>query len=133
MRPLADTDVVIVEAARSPLGRRNGGLATVHPADLLATVMKATIDRSGIDPTAVGQAVGGCVTQTGEQTFNITRTAWLAAGLPIETAGTTVDAQCGSGQQAAHMVNDMIAAGTIDISRHCDWSATCCRNPTCAG
>src|SRR5262245_17040299 len=119
MRPLADTDVVIVEAARSPLGRRNGGLATVHPADLLATVMKATIERSGIDPTAVGQAVGGCVTQTGERPVNITRTACVSARLPIAAAGTTVDAQCGSGQQGTNMAAALVASGVIDVAMAC--------------
>lgn len=119
MRPLADTDVVIIEAARSPLGRRNGGLATMHPADLLATVLKATIDRAGIDPTLVGQAIGGCVTQTGEQTFDITRTAWLAAGLGIATAGTTVDAQCGSSQQATNLAAALVAAGVVDVAMAC--------------
>ena len=88
MRPLSDTDVVIVEAARSPMGRRNGGLASVHPADLLAEILGAVVVRSGIDPEVVGQVVGGCVTQTGEQTFNVTRTAWLRAGLPIGTGRT---------------------------------------------
>ena len=68
---IADQDVVIVEAARSPLGRRNGGLATVHPVDLLATVQRTVIERSGIDPVLVGQVIGGCVSQVGEQTFNI--------------------------------------------------------------
>src|SRR3954447_460001 len=87
---LADNDVVIVEAARSPLGRRNGGLATVHPAELLATVLRAVVDRAGVDPQAIGQVVGGCVTQTGEQTFNVPRTAGLRAGLPISAAATTV-------------------------------------------
>jgi acetyl-CoA C-acetyltransferase len=119
MRPLADTDVVILEAARSPLGRRNGGLATVHPADLLAAVLRATIERTGIDPSAVGQAVGGCVTQTGEQTFDITRTAWLAAGLPIETAGTTVDAQCGSSQQATNLAAALVGSGVVDVAMAC--------------
>ena len=76
------TDVVIVEAVRTPVGKRNGGLSTVHPADLLATVQKAAIERSGIDPAAVGQVVTGCVSQVGEQAFNIGRTAWLSAGLP---------------------------------------------------
>jgi acetyl-CoA C-acetyltransferase len=119
MRPLADTDVVIVEAARSPLGRRNGGLATVHPADLLATVVQAVVERSGVDPAAVGQAVGGCVTQTGEQTFNITRTAWLRAGLPITTAATTVDAQCGSSQQATNLAAALVASGVVDVALAC--------------
>jgi len=116
MRPLADTDVVIVEAARSPLGRRNGGLATVHPADLLATVMRAVVERSGVDPAAVGQVVGGCVTQTGEQTFNITRTAWLRAGLPISAAAMTVDTQCGSGQQATNVAAALVASGVVDVA-----------------
>src|SRR6185436_19877972 len=74
---LSDTDVVIVEAVRSPLGRRNGGLASVHPADLLGAVQRATVERSGIDPGTIGQVVAGCVSQTGEQTFDIGRTAWL--------------------------------------------------------
>jgi len=116
MRPLADTDVVIVEAARSPMGRRNGGLATVHPADLLAGILGAVVVRSGIDPEAVGQVVGGCVTQTGEQTFNVTRTAWLRAGLPIGTAATTVDTQCGSGQQAVNLAAALVASGVVDVA-----------------
>ena len=82
MATIADNDVVIVEAARTPLGRRNGGLATVHPVDLLGTVQRAVIERSGIDPALVGQVIGGCVSQVGEQTFNIARNAWLSAGLP---------------------------------------------------
>ena len=119
MRPLADTDVVIVEAARSPLGRRNGGLATVHPADMLATVMEATVQRANVDPESVGQVVGGCVTQTGEQTFNITRTAWLRAGLPISAAATTVDTQCGSGQQATNVAAALVASGVVDVAMAC--------------
>jgi len=116
MRPLSDTDVVIVEAARSPMGRRNGGLASVHPADLLAEILGAVVVRSGIDPEVVGQVVGGCVTQTGEQTFNVTRTAWLRAGLPIGTAATTVDTQCGSGQQAVNFAAALVAAGVVDVA-----------------
>ena len=75
-------DVVIVEAVRSPVGRRNGGLSTMHSADLLGEVQRAVVDRSGIDPAEVGQVVGGCVSQVGMQAFNVTRTAWLTAGLP---------------------------------------------------
>ncbi|MBM3694213.1 MAG: steroid 3-ketoacyl-CoA thiolase [Actinobacteria bacterium] len=116
MRPLSDTDVVIVEAARSPMGRRNGGLASVHPADLLAEILGAVVVRSGIDPEVVGQVVGGCVTQTGEQTFNVTRTAWLRAGLPIGTAATTIDTQCGSGQQAVNLAAALVAAGVADVA-----------------
>lgn len=119
MRPLADTDVVIVEAARSPLGRRNGGLAGAHPADLLATVLSAVVERSGVDPHAVGQVVGGCVTQTGEQTFNVTRTAWLGAGLPITAAATTVDSQCGSSQQATNLAAALVASGVVDVAVSC--------------
>jgi acetyl-CoA C-acetyltransferase len=117
--PLADTDVVIVEAVRSPLGRRNGGLATVHPADLLGGVQVGAIERSGIDPHEVGQLVGGCVSQVGEQTFNIARTAWLAAGMPLEVAGTTVDAQCGSSQQATNLAASLIKAGAVEVALSC--------------
>jgi acetyl-CoA C-acetyltransferase len=119
VRPLADTDVVIVDAVRSPLGRRKGGLATVHPADLLGAVQLAAVERSGIDPTQVGQVLAGCVTQTGEQTFDIARTAWLAAGLPINVAGTTVDSQCGSSQQATNLAAALVAAGVVDVALGC--------------
>ena len=112
-------DVVIVEAARTPLGRRNGGLSSVHPADLLRTAQQAVIERSGIDPGAVGQVVGGCVSQVGEQTFNIARTAWLAAGFPLTVAATTVDAQCGSSQQATNMAYSMVKAGVVDVALAC--------------
>ena len=103
MAQLNDHDVVIVEAVRSPLGKRNGGLSTLHPADLLGAVQLAAVERSGIDPALVGQVIGGCVGQVGPQTFNIARTAWLSAGLPMEVAATTVDAQCGSSQQATNL------------------------------
>lgn len=119
MPELADDDVVIVEAARTPLGRRNGGLATVHPADLLASVQRAVIERSGIDPRDVGQVVGGCVSQVGEQTFNIARTAWLTAGLPLEVAATTVDSQCGSSQQATNLAASLVKAGVVDVALSC--------------
>jgi acetyl-CoA C-acetyltransferase len=112
----ADSDVVIVEAVRSPLGRRNGGLSTVHPADLLATVFSALVERSGIDPAQVGQLVGGCVSQVGEQTFNIARTAWLTAGMPMSVAATTVDSQCGSSQQATNLAASLIKAGAVDVA-----------------
>jgi acetyl-CoA C-acetyltransferase len=116
---IADQDVVIVEAARAPLGRRNGGLATVHPVDLLATVQRAVIDRSGIDPALVGQVIGGCVSQVGEQTFNIARNAWLSAGLPMEVAGSTVDAQCGSSQQATNLAASLVKSGVVDVALSC--------------
>src|SRR5438874_296600 len=111
-----DTDVVIVEAVRSPLGRRNAGLATVHPADLLGAVYTALIERSGVDPADVGQVVGGCVSQVGEQTFNIARTAWLTGGFPLSVAATTVDSQCGSSQQATNLATSLIKAGAVDIA-----------------
>ena len=113
------SDVVIVEAVRSPIGRRGGGLSSLHPADLLAQVQRALIERSGIDPTAVDQVVGGCVTAAGEQSFNIARTAWLTAGLPLTVAATTVDAQCGSSQQATNMAAGLIASGAIDVAVAC--------------
>jgi acetyl-CoA C-acetyltransferase len=119
MTPLSDNDVVIVEAVRSPLGRRNGGLADVHPAELLAQVQHAAIERSGIDPRAIGQVVGGCVSQVGEQTFNIARTAWLTAGLPLEVAATTVDSQCGSSQQATNLATSLVRAGVVDTALAC--------------
>ena len=113
------TNVVIVDAARSPIGKRNGGLATVHPTDLLAAVQKAVIERSGIDPAEVEQVVGGCVSQVGEQSFNVTRTAWLTAGLPISTAATTVDTQCGSSQQATNLATALIKGGVVDVALAC--------------
>ena len=112
-------DVVIVEAARSPIGRRGGGLSTLHPADLLGAVQQAVVERSGIDPAEVDQIVGGCVTQVGEQTFNIARTAWLAAGLPLTVAATTVDSQCGSSQQATNHGAALIASGAADVVISC--------------
>ncbi len=119
MSKIADTDVVIVEAVRSPLGKRNGGISTMHPADLLGAVQLAAIGRSGINPTDIGQVVGGCVGQVGPQTFNIARTAWLAAGLPFEVAATTVDAACGSAQQATNLAAALVKAGVIDAALSC--------------
>jgi acetyl-CoA C-acetyltransferase len=113
------TNVVIVEALRTPVGRRGGGLSTVHPADLLATVQKAVIERTGIDPGAVGQVVGGCVSQVGEQSFNVARTAWLSAGLPQSVAATTVDTQCGSSQQATNLATSLVGSGVVDVALAC--------------
>src|SRR5438046_2366278 len=112
-------DVVIVEAVRSPIGRRGGGLSTMHPADLLGAVQKACIERAGIDPADVDQVVAGCVTMSGEQSFNIARTAWLAAGLPMSVAATTVDSQCGSSQQATNLGAGLIASGAADVVVTC--------------
>jgi acetyl-CoA C-acetyltransferase len=113
------SEVVIVEAVRTPIGRRGGGLSTMHSADLLATVLRAVVDRSGIDPAEVGQVVGGCVSQVGMQSFNIARTAWLTAGLPLEVAATTVDTQCGSSQQATSVATAMVASGVVDVAVAC--------------
>jgi acetyl-CoA C-acetyltransferase len=119
MPQLEDNDVVIVEAVRSPLGKRNGGLSQIHPAELLGAVQVAAIERAGIDPLQVGQVVGGCVGQVGPQTFNIARTAWLTAGLPLEVAATTVDAQCGSSQQATNLAASLVKSGTVDVALAC--------------
>jgi acetyl-CoA C-acetyltransferase len=109
-------EVVIVEAVRTPIGRRNGGLSSVHPADLLATVLREAVDRLGVDPAEVDQAVTGCVGQVGEQSFNVGRTAWLTAGLPQSTAVTTVDTQCGSSQQATNLATALVASGVVDVA-----------------
>jgi acetyl-CoA C-acetyltransferase len=113
------TDVVIVDAVRTPIGKRGGGLSTMHPAEVLATVQRAIIERTGIDPTEVGQVVGGCVSQVGEQAFNITRTAWLSAGLPLTTAATTIDTQCGSSQQATNLASSLVGSGVVDVALAC--------------
>jgi len=112
-------DVYIVEACRSAIGKRGKGLAGLKPADLLGAVQKAAIERSSIDPTKIDQVIGGCVSQVGEQTFNIARVAWLSQGLPLEVAATTVDSQCGSSQQATSMGAAMIAAGIEEIVMSC--------------
>ncbi|MBZ5738899.1 steroid 3-ketoacyl-CoA thiolase [Nocardioides mangrovi] len=106
---------VIIDAVRTPLGKRNGWLAGLHPAHLLGHAMTEVLGRAGVDSDLVEQVVAGCVTQAGEQSNDAVRRAWLHAGLAQHTGGTMVDAQCGSGQQAAHMINDMVAAGTIDV------------------
>ncbi|CAM5557204.1 steroid 3-ketoacyl-CoA thiolase [Streptomyces abikoensis] len=106
---------VIVEAVRTPIGKRGGTLANLHPAYLLGETFREVMDRTGIQPDCVEQIVSGTVTHAGEQSMNPARTAWLAMGLPYETAATTVDCQCGSSQQANHLVANMIAGGVIDI------------------
>ncbi|MFM1752558.1 MAG: hypothetical protein RL119_1520, partial [Actinomycetota bacterium] len=111
--------VVIVDAVRTPVGRRNGGLSSLHPADLLGVVQKALIERTGIDPALVEQVVSGTVSQVGAQSFNIGRTAWLSAGLPMTTACTTVDTQCGSSQQATGLAASLVASGVVDIAMAC--------------
>jgi len=108
-------EAVIVEAVRSPMGKKNGKLAGTHPVDLLADVLKAAFERTGVDPAQVEDHITGCVMQTGEQGLNIGRNAWLAAGLPEEVPATTVDRQCGSSQQAAHFAAQGVIAGAYDL------------------
>ena len=110
---------VIVEAVRTPIGKRGGVLAGLHAAEILGCAQRALLDRAGIEPADVEQVVGGCVTQAGEQSNNVTRTAWLHAGLPYATGCQTIDAQCGSAQQAAHLVAGLIAAGAIEAGIAC--------------
>ncbi|MCL2543747.1 MAG: steroid 3-ketoacyl-CoA thiolase [Nocardioidaceae bacterium] len=110
---------VIVEAVRTPLGKRNGWLAGVHPANLLGFVQAEVLRRAGVESDLVEQAIGGIVSQAGEQSNDTVRRAWLHAGLAQHTGGTTIDAQCGSGQQSAHLVNDLVRAGTIDVGVAC--------------
>ena len=114
-----DNPVVIVDAVRTPIGRRNGGLSSCHSVDVLGSVQRALFDRTGVDPLEVGQVVGGCVGQVGMQSMNVTRTAWLTAGLPIDVPATTVDAQCGSSQQATNLAYALVASGTVDAAVGC--------------
>ncbi len=108
-------EAFIVDAVRTPVGRRGGGLASVHPADLGASVLTALVERTGIDPSAVEDVVFGCVDTVGPQAGDIARTCWLAAGLPDEVPGTTVDRQCGSSQQAIHFAAQAVMSGTSDV------------------
>ncbi|MEU4315066.1 steroid 3-ketoacyl-CoA thiolase [Nocardia sp. NPDC024068] len=110
---------VIVEAARTPIGKRNGWLSGLHAAEILGLAQRGLLDRAHLDPAKVEQIIGGCVTQAGAQSNNITRTAWLAAGLPWQVGATTIDAQCGSAQQANHLIAGLIATGAIDIGVAC--------------
>ncbi|MER5645579.1 steroid 3-ketoacyl-CoA thiolase [Streptosporangium sp. NPDC002524] len=110
---------VIVEAVRTPIGRRNGWLAGLKPQAVLAAALNGLVGRSGIDPAAVEQVFAGCVTQAGEQGGHVGRHAWLYAGLPYQTGVTTVDAQCGSSQQAVHLVAALIQAGVVDVGVAC--------------
>ncbi|WIV56751.1 steroid 3-ketoacyl-CoA thiolase [Amycolatopsis nalaikhensis] len=110
---------VIVEAVRTPIGKRGGLLAGLHAAELLGAAQLALLDRAGLDPALVEQLIGGCVTQAGEQSNNVTRTAWLHAGLPETAGATTIDAQCGSAQQATHLVAGLIATGAIEVGVAC--------------
>jgi acetyl-CoA C-acetyltransferase len=110
---------VIVEAVRTPIGKRNGWLSGFHAAELLGRTQVELVKKAGIDPGAVEQIVGGCVTQAGEQASNVTRTAWLSQGMPYETAATTVDCQCGSAQQANNFIANLISADAIHSGIAC--------------
>ncbi|WP_022884845.1 thiolase family protein [Glaciibacter superstes] len=114
-------DAVIVDVVRTPSGRGKpgGALSGVHPADLLAGVLGELVSRNGLDPAQVDDVIGGCVSQVGEQTFNITRTALLGAGFPDSVPGTTIDRQCGSSQQAATFAAQGVIAGSYDIAIAC--------------
>ena len=108
-------EAYLIDAVRTPVGKRGGGLSTVHPADLGACTLSALVDRTGIDPSFVEDVVFGCVDTIGGQAGDIARTCWLAAGLPEEVPGTTVDRQCGSAQQAVHFAAQAVMSGTSDL------------------
>ncbi|MDM4719404.1 steroid 3-ketoacyl-CoA thiolase [Micromonospora sp. WMMA1363] len=110
---------VIVDAVRTPIGKRGGWLAGLHAAELLGAAQRALVEHADLDPDTVEQVIGGCVTQSGEQSNNVTRTAWLHAGLPYRTGCLTVDAQCGSSQHAAHLVAGLIATDAIEVGIAC--------------
>jgi acetyl-CoA acyltransferase len=112
-------EAVIVDAVRTPVGRRDGGLKSWHPVDLLALTLKSIVQRNKLDPALVDDVIAGCVGQAGEQAFNIARNAVLAAGFPESVPGTTVDRQCGSSQQAAHFAAQGVIAGSYDVAIAC--------------
>ncbi len=108
-------EAVLVEAVRTPIGKRDGMLKDIHPVMLLAATLRELVERARLDPAVVEDIVAGCVMQVGEQSLNIARNAALAAGFPIEVPATTVDRQCGSGQQAIHFAANLIQAGVADV------------------
>jgi acetyl-CoA C-acetyltransferase len=108
-------EAYIIDAVRTPVGRRRGGLATIHPADLGGHVLRALVERNDVDPLAVEDVIFGCVDTIGPQAGDVARTCWLAAGLPDEVPGTTIDRQCGSAQQAAHFAFQGVMSGTNDL------------------
>jgi acetyl-CoA acyltransferase len=112
-------EAVIVDVLRTTFGKRGGALATWHPADLLGFALSSLVARTGVDPERVDDVIGGCVTQVGEQSTNVTRNGWVAAGLPQHVPGTTVDRQCGSSQQAMHFAAAGVAAGHYDLVVAC--------------
>ena len=108
-------EAVIVEAVRTPIGKRDGSLKDTHPVDLLAEVLKEVVNRSGVDPGQIEDNITGCVSQVGEQSLNVGRNGWLAAGFPETIPSTTVDRQCGSSQQAVHFAAQAVLSGTQDL------------------
>jgi acetyl-CoA acyltransferase len=112
-------EAVIVDTVRSPIGKRKGQLAGWHPTDLLGFTLKGLLERAGADPGSIDDVVGGCVTQSGEQGCNVTRNAWVAAGLPWHVPATSIDRQCGSSQQAMHFVAQGVIAGAYDLAIAC--------------
>ncbi len=112
-------EAVIVDTIRTPIAKRKGQLAGWHPADLLGFTLLGLLDRTGVDPEQIDDVIGGCVTQVGEQSTNVTRNAWVGAGLPQNVAATTVDRQCGSSQQAVHFAAQGVLAGAYDLSIAC--------------
>ncbi|TWF93729.1 acetyl-CoA C-acetyltransferase [Saccharopolyspora dendranthemae] len=110
---------VIVEAVRTPIGKRKGWLSGLHASEILGAAQRGLVERAGIDPAVVEQVIGGCVTQAGEQSGNVARTAWLHSGLPEETGSTSIDAQCGSAQQATHLIAGLIATDAIEVGISC--------------
>jgi acetyl-CoA C-acetyltransferase len=110
---------MIIDAARTPYGKRGGALAGIHAVDLLGGAQRGVLDRLDLDPGLVDEVIGGCVTQAGEQSNNVSRFAWLHAGFPETTGATTIDAQCGSAQQAVHLLAAQIAGGMIDVGLAC--------------
>ena len=114
-----ERDAVIVDVVRTTMGKRGGALAHWHPVDLLAFALGALVDRTGVDPATIDDVIGGCVTQVGEQSTNVTRNGWVAAGLPQHVPATTVDRQCGSSQQAMHFGAAGVVAGHYDLVVAC--------------
>jgi acetyl-CoA acyltransferase len=112
-------EAVIVDSVRTAIGKRKGALSTWHPTDLLGFALRSLLERNDVDPAAVDDVVGGCVTQSGEQGCNVTRNAWVAAGLPWHVPATSVDRQCGSSQQAVHFVAQGVIAGAYDLAIAC--------------
>ncbi|MGA8726685.1 MAG: thiolase family protein [Acidimicrobiales bacterium] len=116
---MTERDAVVVDTVRTTMGKRGGALANWHPTDLLGFALTTLLDRTSIDPGRIDDVVGGCVTQVGEQSTNVTRNAWVAAGLPQTVPATTVDRQCGSSQQAMHFASAGVKAGPYDLVIAC--------------